>query len=112
MIGSGGGNTGPPRRRLTVVFVARLLRVVAHDDDTGAIINPQRILFRVFREADLHALRTLVYGNYQPPPSMLTTFSVIPALIHTFQVPNETRSMQVGTARYLLVGALTPRIGR
>ena len=57
---------GPAFKRLTVVFVARLLRVVSWDTLRNGIANPQRLLFRVFREGDVGGLRWLVYGNASP----------------------------------------------
>ena len=86
------GNKGQNKRRLTVVFVARILRVIYQDPENGSVVNPQRILFRVFRQADLHALRTLVYGNYQPPIRTFHTHFRCVLLIRLRQVRRGRRS--------------------
>ena len=51
---------------LTVVFVARILRVTSFHPRQGNE-RCQSIKFRFFRDADIVAARALVYGKAEPP---------------------------------------------
>ena len=57
---------GPQNKRLTVAFLARLVRISSWDLERNAIMSPQSIRFRFFREMDLLAARAIIYGKRLP----------------------------------------------
>ena len=77
-------------KRLTVVFVGRIVRVVCWDNAANGIANPQRILFRVFRDADSGGARGLVYGCAEPSRRRSSNVPGLSVLI-SLQALSETR---------------------
>ena len=58
---------GPESRKLTVAFVARVVRLSYWNLDRNDIASPQGLSFRLCREGDVDSARGLIYGRRNPP---------------------------------------------